>query len=142
MKLELNTVTCMCRRHMLCDCPAVSVSSNHSTSHPAAISGRQTGSLHESQLANHGTVRLRSRRSLHEIVACLATSRVSVHQVALMPCSLAQRFQREEPTSLSVGLGSTSISNEVRDAMLRLHTNDACILGVRHCPCDELDAFK
>ena len=63
------------------------------------IRGLEPGSLHESQLANHGTVRLRSCRSLHEIVTCLAASRVSVHKVALMPCSLAKRLQKKEPAS-------------------------------------------
>ena len=95
--------------------------------------GLETGCLHESQLANHSTVRLRSCRSLHENVACLAACGISVQQVALMPCSLAQRLQKKEPASSSVGLGSRSISNEAKNAMCRLPASDVCVLGLRHC---------
>ena len=94
--------------------------------------GLETGCLHESQLANHSTVRLRSCRSLHENVACLAACGISVQQVALMPCSLAQRLQKKEPASSSVGLGSRSISNEAKNAMCRLPASDVCVLGLRH----------
>ena len=66
------------------------------------VSGLETGSPHESQLACQSTLWLRSRCSLHEIVACLAASRVAVYEVALMPRSLAERLQWKEPAS-SVG---------------------------------------
>ena len=56
-------------------------------------------SLHESQLANQPTVLLKSCASLREIATCLVAARISVHEVALMPCSLTQRLQKTEPAS-------------------------------------------
>ena len=61
--------------------------------------GLESGSLQESQLAKQATVPLRLCRSLHELVTCWATSVISVHQVALMSCSLAQGLQKKEPAS-------------------------------------------
>ena len=61
------------------------------------ISGLETGSLHESQLANHGTIRLRSCRSLNEIVTSFTASSISVYQVAQMNCFLIQGSQTKGP---------------------------------------------
>ena len=51
-------------------------------------------SLHEGQLVTQATLPLTPCRSLREIVTRLVGSRVSVHRVALMPCSLPRGCRR------------------------------------------------
>ena len=59
--------------------------------------------LQESELANQVTLLHRCSCVLREIVTSFVASRVSVHQVARMPCSLAQSSQKKEPAASSVG---------------------------------------
>ena len=59
--------------------------------------------LQESELANQVTLLHRCSFVVREIVTSFVASRVSVHQVARMPRSLAQSSQKKEPVASSVG---------------------------------------